>query len=75
MVLIEIGIGFLSVYLINNEWLQYQCQAMAWIYEEFEYLRRQFEIMSESGLTYCLPFNHTQLTTWPKTLIESPNPN
>ena len=29
MVLIGTRIGFLSVYLINNEWLQYQCQAIA----------------------------------------------
>ena len=66
MVLIGTGIGFLYAYLIKNEWLQYQCQAIAWINEKFEYLRRQFEIMSESSLTDYQPFNHTQLTTWPK---------
>ena len=63
MVLIETGIGFLSIYLINNEWLQYQCQAIARINDKFEYLRRKFEIMSESSLSNCQPFNHTQLTT------------
>ena len=59
MVLIGTKNGFLSVYSINNEWLQYQCQAIALINEKFEYLRREFEIMSESGLTDYQPFNHT----------------
>ena len=49
MVLIGIEISFLSVYLINNELLQYQCQTMAWMSEEFEW--GNSKSMSDSGLT------------------------
>ena len=75
MVLIGTGIGFLSVYLINNEWLQSQCQAIAWIHEEFEYLRRKFEINEWVWLNWLSAIQSHSVNHLTKTLIDSPNPN
>ena len=75
MVLIGTGIGFLFVYLINNDWLQYQCQAIAWIHEEFEYLRRQFEFSEWVQLNWLSTIGSHSVNHLTKTLIHSPNPN